>query len=256
MSGDPEPTDPVLDGKDDDKLGELLGEFGKRPAPPALDDAQLAGLESVKADMLADINESQGEWRSRTALGRYWPFVLAALFGAGFIASTSKGMLNPILIAAIACAGVSAVVCLSAVLLAPTHPGMSERVAMGGILLALVAFGLELWGGFVLTGGSSEFHLSMTLKCTGRMTAMFMVPLGVLIFAMRRTGLPVRFLHAAALTTGALSLAAVSSWKACTPDDIVHISLGHIAAPALFIPVVGLIAWRLARRSFSHSAVS
>lgn len=250
-SGDPEPTDPVAD----DKLNELLAEFGERPSAPALDAAQLAGLEDIKASMITHMDDSQGRWRRRSALGRYWPFVLAALFGAGFIASTSKGMLNPVLIAAIICAGVTAVVCLSAVLLAPTHPGLSERVAVGGILLSLLGFGLELWGGVVLTGGSSEFHLSDTLKCSGTMTMMFVVPLGVLMYAMRRTGLPVRFLHAAALTTGALSLAAVSTWKACTPDDILHISLGHIAAPALFIPVVGLIAWRLTRRDFSHSAL-
>lgn len=245
-SGDPEPTDPILG------FDELLGE---RPSAPALDDAALKGLDDIKSELMGHMDQGQGRWRSRSALGKYWPFVLAALFGAGFIASTSKGMLNPVLIAAIACAGVTAVVCLSAVLLAPTHPGLSERVAMGGILLSLVAFGLELWGGFVLTGGSSEFHLSHTLKCSGKMTMMFVIPLVVLMYAMRRTGLPVRFLHAAALTAGAVSLAAVSSWKACTPDDIVHIGLGHIAAPALFIPVVGLIAWRVTRRSFHHSAL-
>jgi hypothetical protein len=225
---------------------ELLEELGvERPADVDLDADAQAALAALRQKVQADMSATQGPWRTSSMLKRYWPMGVALLAGLAFVFAMPHQQLNGVLSAAIIFAALTAMVCFCAVLMAPTHPARSERVAVGGIALAVISFGLQIYGGS-LQGGES-FHLGMALQCSSKLALGSAIPLALLVYGLRRTGFPVRALHAMALTAASLSLAGVGIWWACAPDEPLHFTLSHVAVPVILIPLAGLLVWKLAR---------
>lgn len=227
--------------QDDPQLEGVARGATQDPSPDAM-----AQLEALQARIAGEMKTQQGPWRDMPFLGRFWPMLLALVFGIIMVIVFPMGQLTLWFTAACISAAIATFICFASVFWTTTRPKLSERLSIVGGVVALIALACELGGAFAVNHG--HFDLVMTLKCGGMNAVFSLVPLALLIFGLRRSGFPVRALHAAALTAAAMTLASVGIWKKCTPDDSIHLAFGHVLVPALIFPLAAIVVWKLTRQ--------
>lgn len=228
------------------ELAELLGDL-ERPQAEEEDAAALA-FDDVRARIGADLDERQGSWRKQSALARYWPVALAALAGAAFALALSPASLSAPLALACALAGAAGAVALASILVSPSKPGRGERFAQLSLGLGVVALGLQAYGGLAEGGAGFVRCLPGALRCGSVFLVGGAIPLLALVFMLRRSGLPVRKTHAAALAVAAFAMSGLGVWRHCAPPDSWHVAVAHLALPLGATSATAFaVFWLLAR---------
>ncbi len=236
---------------DDDELARLLeAELRDGAQAGSDDDGPLpADLDELRARIGADLDKTQGPFRRRGAFARAWPVALAALAGAAFTLALSPASLSWALALASWLAGAAGAVALSSILVCPSKPGRGERLARLSLLLGGLALGLQAYGGLAEGGPGLVGSLPGALRCGGVFLVGGAVPLLALGWMLRRSGLPVRRTHAAALAVAAFALSGLGVWRHCAPPNGWHVALAHLALPlAVTAVATTLLFWLLARR--------
>lgn len=204
--------------------------------------ADTSGLDEMRAKLKADLDKTQGPHRSRSPLARYWPFGLAAVAGAVFavIFPPMEGATAAV-IAAEVIAGLAGLVCLAAAAIAPQKPGASENVARIGLALAVLALGAQAY----MAKDWSREMIDAGLKCGVAVTLTGSLPLLLGFWGLKRSGLPVRSIHAAALTVAALAMTGASVLSHCPLANFWHVLSGHIALPATVAAVLSFVLYQV-----------
>lgn len=219
--------------------------------PRADEDAGLPpALADVRARIAADLDERQGRWHEASAVARAWPVALAAIAGTGFILTLSPASLSLPLALACALAGTAAVVALASILVCPSKPGRGERLAQVSLVVGVLALGVQAFGGLVDGGPGLVRSLPGVLRCGGVFLVGGAIPLVALGWMLRRSGLPVRKTHAAALAVAAFALSGLGVWRHCAPPNGWHVAVAHLALPVAVTALAALVVfWLLARRA-------
>lgn len=207
------------------------------------------GLADVREQICADLEERQGRWRETPLLVRGLPVALATLGGAAFTLALSPASLSLPLIGACALAGAAGAVALASILVCPSKPGRGERLAQLSLLFGGLALALQAYGGLAEGGPGLVRSLAGVMRCGGVFLVGGVVPLLALAWMLKRSGLPVRRMHAAALALAAFAMSGLGVWRHCAPPSTWHVALAHLALP---VAITGLAAaalfWLLARR--------
>lgn len=230
------------------ELSRLLDEL---EPPQANDDAEALppALADVRARIRADLEERQGRWHKEGAVARAWPVALTALAGSGFILALSPASLSLPLALACALAGAAAAVALASILVCPSKPGRGERLARISLVVGVLALVVQALGGLSGDGPGLVRSLPGALRCGGVFLVGGAVPLLALGWMLRRSGLPVRKTHAAALAVAAFALSGLGVWRHCAPPNGWHVAVAHLALPAAVTALAGAVVfWVLARR--------
>jgi len=208
---------------------------------------ELGSLDELKKRLHGDLDEKQGGFRGKSSVARSWPLGVAVLVGIGFAFALSPAALNPLALASVVAAGLAAACAFVAVLLAPSSPGRGERVALVSLVAGGLALGLQMASGL---GGASTWSdaLPGSFKCSGMLLAGTAVPLLLLVAWMRRSGLPVRALHAAGVAVAAFALGGLGTFRHCAPLETWHTLFAHLVAPAVGATVVAWVMYRLMQR--------
>lgn len=234
-------------GSPDEDPRRLLLEVGVAPPDDDTPDpSALSALDALKARIEGDLEATQGHYRSSGPVARYGPALLAAGVGGAYVFALRPATLTPLLLAACVAAALAAALAFGGVVVAPSRPGFGERLSWAGIGVALVALGLEGVGGFRL--GDAGFAPLSALRCSVVFTVGSGAPLALLLFGLRRSGLPVRRLHALGLCAAALAVGGLGVWRHCAPADHLHTAVVHLALPALLLPLLFGLVTRLSRR--------
>ncbi len=217
---------------------------------PQADDFDLADfdLDSLRDTITDDLETTQGPYRAMPAWKRYWPVGVATLLGIFFMGiwPSGEGGNTAILVASIAGA-IAAVLCVLASAVAPSRPAAAERVAIAGIVVAMVALSAE--GYLAFTAPDSGIMLKGIIKCGGFVIGFGLLPFGFLVYAMKRSGAPARTLHVLAMGAAALAVGGVAIWRHCPDGGLWHVMIGHVLGPALLLPVLALLIWAPLRAS-------
>lgn len=273
MSKPASPPNPsaVVDPTSDDALEDMLSpeELAALEADPMAwmglpDDAapaqsplaaQDAVRASVHADIRADLEATQGPWRQKGWLGRAWPELLAIGFALVFVFVRSPAAIGVWGVASVWAIAFALLLGLAGVAIAPAKPALGER------------FGQATWG-LVLTGGALQLvqatHMTIgplvpkaALMCTAMTFVGASVPLGMMVWGLKRSGLPVRSWHSAAVAAAAMAAGSWSSWRHCQAHEMWHVIISHVAVPSLSAAAaVWLVARAMRRRSEALSAAS
>lgn len=230
------------------ELARLLGEL---EPPEANDDVEALppALDELRARICADLEERQGHWHQAGALARGWPVGLAALAGSAFILALSPASLSLPLALACALAGVAAAVALASILVCPSKPGRGERLAQLSLAVGVLALVVQGVGGLTGDGPGLVGSLAGAARCGGVFVVGGAVPLLALGWMLRRSGLPVRKTHAAALAVAAFALSGLGVWRHCAPPNGWHVAVAHLALPAAVTALAAAVVfWVLARR--------
>jgi len=205
-------------------------------------DEDVGALDALRDQLKRDLADKQGPHRERSALARRWPFFLAALAGAIF-ATVYRPMegASVAVIAAEVIAGIAGLVCLVAAAIAPDRPGASERVARGGLALAVLALGAQA---FMARDWSREM-VDAGIKCGVAVFAFGLIPLALGFFGLKRSGLPVRSLHAVALVVSAFAMTGASVLSHCPMTNLWHVLGGHVALPTVLAALAWLGVYRM-----------
>ena len=205
---------------------------------------ELGSLDDMKKRLHADLEAKQGGFRERGGAARAWPVGVAILAGLGFAAALSPASLSPLALASVLAAGVAAACAFVAVLLSPGQPGKGERIALLSLAAGVVALGLQTASGL---GGSASWSdaLPGSVKCSGMLFAGTSIPLLILVAWMRRSGMPVRALHAAGVAVAAFALGGLGIFRFCAPVETWHTLFAHLFAPAVGATLVAVVMYRL-----------
>lgn len=227
----------------DDELRAQLG-LDDDDAPPAM---ELPALDSLKARIHRDLDEKQGSFRDAAPAARVWPVALALVLGAAFVVALSPATLGGLSLASVVVAGLAATLAIAGIALSPSRPGLGERVALAGLVVGGVALALQVAGGL---GGHAPLGDALvgSAKCSAVMFVGAGVPLIVLAAWVRRSGLPLRALHATGLAVSAFALASVGVFRHCAPVETWHTLFAHLAAPALGVAAAAALLYRLLQR--------
>lgn len=237
-------TTPPEDPRDDPELARLL-DGGERPDP----DLPLPALDDVRARICADLDQRQGSFREQNVFARAWPVGFAALFGGSFALALSPASLSLALAIACGLAGAAGAVALVSILVSPSKPGRGERLAQLSLALGILALGVQAFGGLIASGPGFVHSLPGALRCGSVFLIGGAVPLLALGFMLRRSGLPVRKTHAAALAVAAFALSGLGVWRHCAPPDGWHVAVAHLALPLAATSAAAFVVfWLLARR--------
>jgi hypothetical protein len=196
----------------------------------------MSALDDVEAQIVADLNATQGPWRARPAAVRIALLVVPAV--AVVIVATLALSANRGVDASVVSAAVAGLVALLAVALAPERPALSERVAQGAALLSVGAFGVELL--HMHEGGASG-----AAACAAIVVVVALVAAGALAAALFASRLPLRPWHRVGLATAAALGASSGVWHHCASHEMWHVLLAHAAVPVV---VMGAVAAGLGLR--------
>ena len=210
---------------------------------PRQTDALDFDFASLRDSITDDLEVTQGPYRKMSAWKRYWPVVIASLLGVFFMGVWPSGSNDGTLAIQIASVtgAIAAVLCVLAATLAPDRPGLGELVALAGLLTAAVALGAEAY--LAMTAPDSGVMLAGILKCGGFVIGFGLLPFAVLVYGMKRSGVPARRLHVLAMGAAALAVGGVAIWRHCPDSGLWHVMLGHVVMPALTLPALALLIW-------------
>jgi hypothetical protein len=209
------------------------------PIPPD-DDVLPPGLAALEADVVARLDREQGRWRSRPLALRVLQLalpLLAVVVMAVLLLPTGRGWS-----ASVVLAGITSLLALAGVVVAPQRPAVGERIAQLATVVALVAFGLELRPMMPGTGSVGVGCLSMTAIMALGVSALTMASLAV-------SGLPLRLWHRVGLATAAVLGSAMAVWHHCAADTVAHVVVGHVTGPLLVGVVLVVVPWWRRRRA-------
>jgi hypothetical protein len=225
---------------------ELLEAFGAGDdgEQPAVD---LGSLDQLKARIHDDMKKTQGGFREQGVAARAWPVAVATVLGVGFALSLSPASLSSLAVASVAGAAVAAALAIAAVLVAPMKPGLGERLALGGLGAGVVALGLQVLSGLGGQGAWAD-ALAGSARCSGVMLLGAAAPLVLLALWVRRSGLPLRALHAAGLAVAAFAFGGLGIFRHCAPLETWHTLFAHLVAPATGATVAALLLYRFMQR--------
>lgn len=204
----------------------------------------MSDLDEMRRRIRADLEDGQGRWRRSPLAVR-----VAALLLPGLLVLVVIGLALPAArpatseLASVALALAAFALAQASVLTMTARPGVSERLAQGGVVACGAALALEAaeatGTGWTMTGGC----LSITVGA------------GIVAFVatavvVRGTGFPARMWHRAALATSATLAAGVPTWRHCPSRDLEHLVVAHALGPALLIAALTALAlWTRRRRS-------
>lgn len=211
-----------------------------------LSDEPAPGLADVASQIRQDMRARQGPHRKRTVMQKLWPMTLAAAVGALlFMVLAPSPSAGPLHFAASGLAALAGLLCLLAAAVAPDQPAAGERVALGGVLAALCALVVE----GVLAAQMPQLGFNAGLKCAMVSVVTGLLPMGLVLFAIKRSGLPVRPLHATAIVLAALSLSGASVWLHCSAQDFWHMMSGHVLLPTVVAGALAVLFFRWLNRA-------
>jgi hypothetical protein len=226
----------------------LLEELGfSRDGDPEPDQPDLGDL---RTKIVSDLEARQGPWRRMSIGARAWPAAIAAILGGWLMFVWPGGGLDgrPAVQLAAAAGTIAVLLCIVAATLAPQRPGLAERLSLGGLVFAVVALGSE--GVLAATSVTTGFTADSAVKCGAMMLALAVIPLGLLVYNLWRSGLPGRPLHAVAATAAAFAVGGVAMWRHCGVAEPLHIVLSHVVLPALVAPGLALVLYtRIGKRA-------
>jgi hypothetical protein len=246
----------VSDKRDDaEDPAAFLSELGfERPGdkPESEGDAPVempAALADVRARISKDLEETQGSWHRQSFFARYWPMLAAALIGVLFIFGLQPASLTPLLLFSVVAASFAGLLAFGSVAVAPNRPGTGERLGQFAIGAGVIALGLQAAGGMKAGGGDPMGSLHGVLRCGGLMYAGALIPIVLLVFGLRRSGLPVRSVHAIGLSLAAFAVSGLALWRHCAPpEDAWHVFLAHLLLPSAGAGIVAFFVFRFCRR--------
>jgi hypothetical protein len=232
--------------RDDEDPADLLAAFGVADDDAPVD-VNPADFSSVHDRIRADLDDQQGPWRRMGWSARAWPVALALFCGGAFAFVLAPAQLGPLAIASCALAGLTAALAFISVLLAPTGPALGEKLALSALVSGAAALTTQLFSGL---GGSQGLVEAMpsSLGCGGLVLAGAAVPLVLLGWTARRSGLPLRALHAGGLVAAAFALGGLGIFRHCAPLETWHTVVGHLLIPAAAATVIAVLLYRLLPR--------
>ena len=205
-----------------------------------------AALDHIRASIAADLEKTQGPYRKKSTLSKMWPAFAALVLGAAsFFVLSPSPTAGPVgfLVTIIAFAG--AFICLCAAALAPAMPGRAEIMSMVGIVVESGAVLVEVWIAVSMPAPAVE----MGIPCGLFTFALGLFPIGALWVALKKSGLPVRRLHAIALTIAGIAMSGAAVWLHCPADNAWHLLVGHVTLPVIAVIGLSLLAHRLLIRT-------
>jgi len=139
----------------------------------------------------------------------------------------------------VALALASALLALSGAATAPQRPGLGERLAQVAVVVAVVAFVVEL-------GVAQRDATEPGMMCLS-LTTLIAIAVVIATFAgVAASRLPLRPWHRISLVTSGVLGGCTALWHHCAADGVVHVVVGHVVGPA----IVGVVlALALARRA-------
>lgn len=204
------------------------------------DDALPPGLAALESDVVARLEAEQGGWRSRPLALRVLQLALpclAVVVMAVLLLPPGRGVS-----ASVVLAGLTSLLALAGVVVAPQRPAAGERIGQLATVVAFVAFGLELRPMMPGAGTAGVGCLSMTAVMALVVSALTMASLAV-------SGLPLRLWHRVGLATAAVLGSAMAVWHHCAADTVAHIVVGHVIGPMLVGVVLVVVPWWRRRRA-------
>ena len=196
-------------------------------------------LDDVRAQIVADLEKTQGPWRQKSAPLRWALLLLPAVVvvGVGFM------MLEPYrgVSAQVMVAGLASLLALLATALAPAKPAASERLSQVAVVVAVAAFIAEATRMDDHPGGQHDFG-SSCLTITAGITLAAAVVIAVGLFSSR---LPLRLWHKIGLGTAATLGACSALWHHCPSSDMLHVAVAHTLGPVALLAVVVVVLGRL-----------
>jgi hypothetical protein len=201
----------------------------------------------LRAAIARDLEDRQGPFRRKSFFGRYWPGLATAAVGVWWMLLWPESpWLESTPVAAAAFAGLAAVVlAVFAACLAPMRPRVAERLSVGALVAALGALGAEVW---LASGSRGAFELSGALHCGAFLIALGVLPFGLLLFQLWRSGVPGRLLHTSAVLCASLCLGGVAVWRQCPANEPLHILTSHVLTPLLLVPLLAFGVYALLAR--------
>ncbi|MDP2341041.1 MAG: hypothetical protein Q8O67_08790 [Deltaproteobacteria bacterium] len=196
-----------------------------------------SSLEQARAQIVADLEATQGPWRRRALLVRLGVLLIPAVVvvAAAFVMlEPGRGVSPPVVVA-----GLASLLALIAVALAPERPAASERLAQAATVVAVGAFIAEvtrMQDGPVLTGVG---------RCLGTTVVVGIVAAIVIAVGLSASRAPLRLWHKLGLGVASTLGACAAVWHHCPSNEMVHLLLAHALGPVALLAVVVVVVGRL-----------
>lgn len=196
-------------------------------------------LDDVRAQIVADLEKTQGPWRSKSAPLRWAILVVPAVVvvAASFMMlEPGRGVAPPVVVA-----GLASLLALLATALAPTQPSTSERLSQAAVVVAVAAFIAEVTRMETGPGdGPQPFGSCLTITAAITVAAAVVIAAGLL-----SSKLPLRLWHKVGLGTAATLGACSALWHHCPSTQMLHVLVAHTLGPVALLAVVVVVLGRL-----------
>ena len=198
-------------------------------------------LEQARAQIVADLEATQGPWRRRALVVRIAALVVPAVVVVGMavvMMGPSRGPGAPVVVA-----GLASLLALLGTALAPARPALSERVAQLATAIATAAFVAEVsrMDAAAPTGSGA--------RCLGATVVVGVVAAAVIAAGLFWSRLPLRAWHRIGLGVASTLGASAAIWHHCASSERLHLLLAHALGPVALLAVVVVVVGRLRPRA-------
>jgi uncharacterized membrane protein YhaH (DUF805 family) len=194
-------------------------------------------LEQARAQIVADLEATQGPWRRRALWLRAGLLLIPAVVvvACAFVMlEPGRGVSLPVVVA-----GLASLLALIAVAAAPQRPASSERIAQVAAVVAVVAFVAEVTrmddAGVVAGVGS----------CLSTTVVVGVVAAVVIALGLWSSRAPLRLWHKLGLGVASTLGACSAVWHHCPSNEMVHVLLAHALGPVALLAAVVVVVGRL-----------
>lgn len=204
----------------------------------------MSGLDDVRAQIVADLEQSQGPWRKKSAPLRFALLLVPAsvVVGVGFLMlAPERGFALPVVVA-----GLASLLALCATALAPAKPAASERLSQAATAVAVAAFVAEV-ARMDDAAAAVTAAADVGVDCLVITAVLTVAAAGLIAAGIYASRLPLRLWHKIGLATAATLGACSALWHHCPSSDMLHIAVGHTLGPVALIAVVVVALGRLQR---------
>ncbi len=129
----------------------------------------------------------------------------------------------------------------ASIIASPFRPKLGSQLAPASIFLMLLAGGMEFFRFFQMP---FDGHHDLGVKCGLHALGVSAISFPMLYLTMRATRFPWRRVHYAALASMGIAFGMTSVWFGCPGHSYIHIGIGHVLIPFLFIVALGILLWR------------